>query len=147
MWSRAFHESCWKTLCGSICTVLVIFSSALFFAANNCNAQDITGRIVGTVTDPSGASVPSATVNIVNEATQATRKITADQNGYFVADQLPTGTYTVTGENTGFKKTTKTGNVVTAGGRLTVDLALQIGAMTETVFVTAVGDTGKNTSW
>ena len=146
MWSRAFHESCWKTLCGSICKVLIIFSAALFFAANNCNAQDITGRIAGSVTDPSGAAVPNTTVSIVNEATGAVRKITADQNGYFVADQLPAGTYTITGENTGFKKTTKAGNIVTAGGRLTVDLTLQVGALTETVFVTGVGDTVNTTS-
>jgi len=126
--------------------VLIIFSAALFFAVNHSNAQDVTGRIVGNVTDPVGAAVPGTTVNIVNEATRATRKITADQNGYFVADQLPAGTYTVTGENRGFKKTTKTGNVVTAGGRLTVDLALQIGAITETVFVTTVGDTVNTTS-
>jgi hypothetical protein len=85
-------------------------------------------------------------VTILNEATRATRKITADQNGYFVADQLVAGTYTVTGGSTGFKKITRTGNVVTAGGRLTVDLPLQIGATVETVFVTAVGDTVNTTS-
>jgi hypothetical protein len=127
-------------------TVLIMFFVALFVAVNYCDAQNITGRIVGTVTDSSGAAVPDATVTIVNESTRATRKITADNSGHFVADQLVAGTYTVTGESTGFKTTTRAGNVVTAGGRLTVDLPLQIGATTETVFVTAVGDTVNTTS-
>src|SRR5580658_4775124 len=133
MWSKASHEMCWKTLCGYVntlrrsrATVLFVFSVALIFGVNHSNAQDITGRIVGTVTDSSGAAVPGTTVTILNEATGATRKITADQNGYFVADQLVAGTYTVSGGSTGFKKMTRTGNVVTAGGRLTVDLPLQI---------------------
>ena len=135
-----------STLSCSKATVLIIFFVALFLAVNYCNAQDITGRIVGTVTDSSGAAVPGATVTIVNEATRATRKITADKSGYFVADQLVAGAYTVIGESTGFKTITRAGNVVTAGGRLTVDLPLQVGATTETVFVTAVGDTVNTTS-
>lgn len=109
-------------------------------------AQDITGRIVGTVTDSSGAAVSAAKVTIVNEATQASREIIAGNNGYFVADELSAGTYTVTAERTGFKKTTAKGNAVTAGGRLTVDLRLELGAVTETVTVTATGDTVNTTS-
>jgi hypothetical protein len=153
MWASVFHGRGWKThhrltitLTGSKGIALIIFSTALFVAVKHCNAQDITGRIVGTVTDSSGAAVPGATVTIANEATRATRTITTDQNGYFVADQLVAGTYTVTGEITGFKKIIRAGNVVTAGGRLTVDLPLQVGTTTETVFVTAVGETVNTTS-
>ena len=86
---------------------------------------------MGTVTDSSGATVPDVKVTIVNEATQASREVTADRNGYFVADELPVGTYTVAAEKVGFKRTTKKGNAVTAGGRLTVDLRLEVGAVTE----------------
>ena len=109
-------------------------------------AQDIFGRIAGTVTDPSGGAVPDIKVSIVNEATHATRNLVADKNGYFVADELLVGTYTVTAEKSGFKTITKTGNVVTAGGRLTVDLTLEVGAVTETVTVNAVGDTVNTSS-
>src|SRR5580658_4463614 len=153
MWSKASHEMCWKTLCGYVntlrrskATVLFIFSAALIFGVNHSNAQDITGRIVGTVTDSSGAAVPGTTVTILNEATGAARKITADQNGFYAADELPAGTYSVTAEQAGFKTTTETGNALSAGGRLTVDLRLQVGAVTETVTVTAVGDTVNTTS-
>jgi hypothetical protein len=109
-------------------------------------AQDIFGRIAGTISDSSGAVVANAKITLTNEATQISRDVTADKNGYFVADQLPAGTYSVTGEQAGFKTTTKKGNALTAGGRLTVDLSLQVGAVSETVTVTATGDTINTTS-
>src|SRR5271155_4881830 len=121
----------------TIFVVLLVLTVAVNYVA----AQDIFGRIAGTVVDSSGATVANAKITIVNEATQISRSISADKNGYFVADELPAGTYSVTGEQMGFKTTTKTGNVLTAGGRLTVDLNLQVGAVSETVTVTATGDT------
>src|SRR5229473_3358512 len=109
-------------------------------------AQDIFGRMAGTVTDSSGSAVPNAKVSIINEATQISRVVTSEKNGYFVADELPVGTYTVMAEKGGFKKSTRVGNVLSAGGRLTVDLSLEVGAVTETVTVTATGDTVNTTS-
>src|SRR6202012_5017255 len=101
--------------------------------------QDIVGRISGTVTDSSGASVAEAKVTITNEATLIVREITADKDGYFAADQLPAGIYSVSGEQPGFKITTKKGNMLTAGGRFTVDVTLQGGRPSYNVTVTAVG--------
>jgi len=126
----------------TIFVVLLVFTVAVNYVA----AQDIFGRIAGTVVDSSGATVANAKITIVNEATQISRSISADKNGYFVADELPAGTYSVTGEQVGFKTTIKTGNVLTAGGRLTVDLNLQVGAVSETVTVMATGDTINTTS-
>lgn len=63
-----------------------------------------------------------------------------------MADALPVGTYSVTVEKNGFKKTTMTGNSVTAGGRLTVDAKLNIGTVTETVSVQATAITTNTTS-
>src|SRR5260370_42249120 len=108
--------------------------------------EDIFGRIVGTVTDSSGGAVPNVRVTIVNEATKVPRVLTADKNGYFVADDLPVGTYTVTVEQKGFKTIEKIGNVLAAGGRLTVDFGVEDGGMTETVHVEATGDTVNTTS-
>jgi len=121
--------------------VLLLLGTGEFVAA-----QDIFGRISGTVTDSSGAVVADAKITITNEATLISRSVTADKNGYFAADDLPAGTYSVTGEQNGFKKTTKEGNALTAGGRLTVDLSLVVGVVTETVTVTASGDTVNTTS-
>lgn len=129
------------------CALMIFFAASfLFGAVEFALAQDIVGRIVGTVTDSSGATVPDVKLTIVNEATQASREVTADKNGYYVADELLVGTYKVTAEKAGFKKTSVKSNVVTAGGRLTVDLVLQVGVVTETVVVTAVGDTVNTTS-
>ena len=121
---------------------LLLFSGPGQFAAG----QDIVGRIAGTVTDSSGASVANAQVTITNEATLIRRNVAADKNGYFAADELPAGTYSVTAEQNGFKTTAKKGNVLTAGGRLTVDLMLVVGSVTETVTVSATGDTVNTTS-
>jgi len=109
-------------------------------------AQDIFGRISGTITDSSGATIPAVKITITNEATKAQRELSTDKNGYFVGEALEAGTYTVTAEKSGFKKITKSGNVVAAGGRLTVDLSLEVGAVTETILVTAAGDTVNTTS-
>jgi len=122
--------------------LIILFAGAVEFAV----AQDIFGRIVGTVTDPSGSTVPGVKVTIVNEATQVSREVLADKNGYFVAEELPAGTYSLIAEKASFKRSTKKGNELTAGGRLTVDLRLEIGAVTETVTVAATGDTVNTTS-
>jgi carboxypeptidase family protein len=136
-----------KCLClASNARVILIAAMLLFGLAEFAIAQDIFGRIVGTVTDSSGAVVPDVKLTVVNEATQASRDVTADRNGYFVTDELPVGTYTVVAEKGGFKRSTKKGNVVTAGGRLTTDLRLEVGAVTETVTITATGDTVNTTS-
>ncbi len=149
--NHPFHTICrmrWRFRL-FVLRVPVVLSAALFLLAGTVEfaiAQDIFGRIVGTVTDSSGATVPDVKVTIVNEATLISRNVTADKNGYFAADELPAGTYTVTAEQTGFKTTTKRGNALSAGGRLTVDLSLQVGVVTETVTVTANGDTVNTTS-
>ncbi len=110
-------------------------------------AQTITGRISGTVTDANGASVPGVTIKIVNEATQQSRMSTADPNGFYVATNLPVGNYTIIVEHQGFKRATKTGYNLVSDGRLTVDFALEAGAVNETVEVIAsTGETVNSTS-
>jgi hypothetical protein len=131
----------------AVSALMILIATMLVPAATELAvAQDIFGRIVGTVTDSSGAAVPNVKVTIVNEETQAGRDVTSDRNGYFVADELAAGTYTVAAQKAGFKKIAEKGNVVTAGGRLTVDLRLEIGAVTETVTVIATGETVNTTS-
>src|SRR5262249_46194349 len=69
-----------------------------------------------------------------------------DRGGYVITNLLP-GRYTVTAEIEGFKKTSQTGYVLTADGRLTADLALSVGGVTETIEVAAVaGETINRTS-
>jgi hypothetical protein len=128
--------------------ILSIFVAALLFimSAGSAAAQDIFGRITGTVTDPSGAAIPNAVVSVTNQATKVTRTVKADSQGFYVATELPAGTYDVSAEGPGFKSTKSTGNYVSAGGRRTVDLHLEVGAVTETVTLTATGETVNTTT-
>jgi hypothetical protein len=117
----------------------LIFAVLLLITALTANtlAQTITGRISGTVTDSTGAAVPGVAVKITNEATQQTRSAMTDPNGFYVATNLPVGNYTVTVEHQGFKRATKTGYNLIADGRLSVDFALETGAVTESVEIVA----------
>ena len=109
--------------------------------------QTIFGRISGTVTDSSGAVVPNAAVTITNSATNLVRNATTDDGGFYTVTNLPVGTYTVTVERSGFKKFNQTDNSLTADQRLTVNVSLEAGAVSETVDVTTVaGETVNTTS-
>jgi len=110
-------------------------------------AQAITGRISGTITDSTNAAIPSATVKITNMGTGSVRTAITDQNGFFVATNLPVGDYSMTVEHQGFKKATKTGYNLIADGRLTVDFTLETGSVSESVqIVAAAGETVNSTS-
>src|SRR5579859_1567213 len=105
-------------------------------------AQDVFGRISGTVTDTQGAVIPDATITITNEQTQLSRTLKTDAHGYYVTDDLPVGVYTVSAAaQQGFKSIKKTGNDLSAGARLTVDLRLEVGSNTQVVEVNATGET------
>src|SRR5262245_65173047 len=109
-------------------------------------AQSIVGRISGTITDTTGGVLRGATVKITNEATASTRSVTADDNGFYIVTNLPPGNYTITVEQTGFKKSVQTGYTLVADGRLTADISLEAGAISESVSVTAVQAETVNTT-
>ncbi len=100
-------------------------------------AQTDTAQISGFVKDPTGAVVPNANVSIRNEATNLERRATSNEAGYYVASGLPPGYYTVSVEATGFKKYVKTQNKLDPNINTTVDVALDVGQLTETVEVVA----------
>jgi hypothetical protein len=111
----------------AICLILM---SALI------QAQTTTGSIVGTVTDPSGAAVPGATVTVNNESTGITViRLTTDTSGNYVATALPPGRYSITVEATGFKKSITPGINLSVQDRLGINVVLEVGQVTETVEV------------
>jgi hypothetical protein len=122
------------------------FTAISLAAAGASAAQDIFGRISGTVIDPSGAVVAHAKITVTNEETKLRRNTTADDKGFYVMPELPAGVYSVSAEHPGFKAITVSGNDLVAGARKTVDLTLQLGAVTETVEVRGVGETVNTTS-
>ncbi len=100
-------------------------------------AQSVSGTILGTVTDSTGAIVAGAKVTIVNEGTGLTRIVTADSNGEYTAPGLPTGHYTITSEMTGFKTVALSNIEVGVDQRVRINIKHEIGAMTESVSVMA----------
>jgi hypothetical protein len=104
-------------------------------------AQIITGEISGTVTDPSGAVVPGATVTVTNENTGAVRTGESSPNGEFVFTALPPGVYTVKVEKAGFQVSELKSITLTANQRVALgSLQLTVGQVTQTVEVTVQGE-------
>ena len=126
---------------------LVGFVLLLILSAVSVSAQTVVGRISGTIKDASGAVVVNATVTATQTATNLTRTATTDNEGFYTLTNLPAGTYTVSAEQANFKRAVHEDISVTADGRLTVDLTLETGQVTEMVQVTTtVGETVNTTS-
>ncbi|MBO0859551.1 MAG: TonB-dependent receptor [Chloracidobacterium sp.] len=100
--------------------------------------QSTSGSITGTVKDAAGAPITEATVLVTNPATNLKRKISTNSAGVFTATQLPPGNYTIAVEKTGFKKLEKTNIILNAIDLVNAgDFTLDVGAVTDTVTVTA----------
>jgi len=98
-------------------------------------AQEAT--VVGTVTDPTGAVVSHAAINLTNLETGLSTSVTSDDAGLYVVPGLKIGHYTVKVTAAGFKAIEKTGVMLEVGDRLRLDFELQIGAQAQTVTVAA----------
>jgi hypothetical protein len=109
----------------------------LFCAVAVLVAQSDLGSINGFVKDPTGATVPNASVTVKNEATGAERKVITNDSGYYTITNIPAGLYTITVEAPGFKKFDTTHNKLDPNAVLAVDTNLTVGAATESVEVTA----------
>src|ERR1039457_4561712 len=95
-------------------------------------AQDVTGRIVGTVMDAQGSVVPKAKVTVTNTQTGQSHSMLSDATGAYQAVALQIGTYTVSAEHEGFRKALSTPQTLQINATLHVDLKLEVGAVTET---------------
>src|ERR1051326_4987868 len=124
---------------------LIAAALCLAFAAA-AGAQSTTGRINGTVSDASGGVLPGVAVTVVNQGTALTRTTTTDAEGAYVFVDLPVGTYTVKAELSGFKTAVNSGYALAADGRVTANFKLEVGALSETIEVTAAGETVNTTS-
>jgi Carboxypeptidase regulatory-like domain len=95
---------------------------------------DLTGDVLGTVTDDTGARVADAKVIIKSVSTGATREVTTSSAGEFSAPQLEIGEYVVTVEKGGFKSFMRK-LIVRSGEKTRVDAVMQVGNITESVVV------------
>lgn len=119
----------WMTL------VLLIFVGLL--SSSSALAQVTTATVIGTVTDSQGAAVADAQAVITNTDTNLTRTTTTNNQGEYRFDLLPVGHYTLNVTQSGFKKFTQKDIVLTLNQTATVNVALQIGSVAESVEVIA----------
>ena len=100
------------------------------------------GKVTGTIADSGGAILPGATVEISSPALMAVagkKSTTTSVHGTYVFLNLPVGKYTVTASLPGFKTIVRENIDVSPASSLTLDIALPVGAIAETVTVTAEG--------
>lgn len=110
---------------------------ALLLAPRLLHAQAVTGTILGTVSDNSGAVMPGVTVVVTHTDMDRSRTYVTDANGEYTAPSIPTGTYTVNAELTGFKSVTLQDIRVGVDQRVRIDVLLEVGDMTESVEIVA----------
>lgn len=113
------------------------FIAICFVLAGSVAAQGTLGRLVGTVLDSSGGVLPGATATLSSEATGFKATEVANAQGGFTFAQLPIGTYKLVVELSGFRTVTYTGVVINVGQEHSITSRLEVGALTETVLVTA----------
>ena len=94
-----------------------------------------TGQINGVITDNTGAIVPGATVKAVEVATGLSRETVTGADGRFIFTSLRPTTYDITAELTGFRTATRKGVLLQANENLTVNFAIELGALAETITV------------
>src|SRR5579862_4156594 len=113
------------------------FALLMTLGATLSFAQGVSGRIVGTLTDSSGAVIPSATVTITNQDTDIATRVISNSNGEYRADNLPPGNYRIQVEAPSLQSVVSKGNVVTVDNATVVNLELKVGSTSETVTVSA----------
>ena len=117
--------------------ILVVCLAGMATFCTRVNAQVTFGSVIGTVSDASGATVSGATVKLTNLGTNEARSIQSGSGGNYAFPNLSAGQYRVEIEAAGFKRFTEDGVEVLVGAASRVDAALEVGAVTQTVEVTA----------
>lgn len=96
-------------------------------------------QILGVVEDTTGALVPGVTVTIINTATGQQRQLNTGESGNYVFTNITPGEYNVRAEKDGFRTEVRTGLILQLNQKARVDLKLSVGAVSETVEVSARG--------
>ena len=110
---------------------LVLLCASLLFA------QVETARITGTVADATGAVIPGATVTFIHTATNAEAEAETGATGQYVSPPLRIGQYRIEVSADGFKRAVRTGVVLQVQQTATLDFSMELGAVTESIDVTA----------
>src|SRR5262249_40457954 len=121
-------KKAFRTIILGFVTILVVSGVLL--------AQSDLGTISGFVRDPSGATVPDATVTIKNQ-TGIERQVRTNESGFYTITNIPPGFYTMSADKPGFQRYESTNNKLDPSGRLAIDATLNLGGATESIVVEA----------
>ncbi|HEY4084675.1 MAG TPA: carboxypeptidase-like regulatory domain-containing protein [Bryobacteraceae bacterium] len=113
--------------------MLVLFSAVV-------SAQSFQGSLRGRITDPKDAIVPIAKVTVIDEATSVSSATITNQQGEYSFPALKPSTYTLVVEAPGFKRLEKKTIVISTQSAVAQDGRLELGAVTETINVSAEAD-------
>src|SRR5262252_8721634 len=113
---------------------VALIAVALFIIQKPSEAA-ITGRIAGTVSDPTSAAIPGAIVTITNTAQGLQTKTAADEKGDYTFPSVPVGTYDILFEANGFRSEKRTGLVVDANAAIDQNMTLQLAQRAEEITV------------
>src|SRR6202795_531990 len=112
---------------------LLIGICILLIAASTGFAQSDRGTVTGTVSDASKAVIPGASVTATNGDTGAKFETISTDTGNYTLAQVPPGTYQVSVELPGFKKSVRQGINVLVAQTLRIDFSLEVGAASDEV--------------
>jgi hypothetical protein len=101
------------------------------------HGQETRSAIFGRVTDQQNSAIPGVSVVVVNPNTNTAVTLTTNDTGYYEANLLIAGTYRITAEKAGFRKLIRSGIVLPISAKVEINLALQLGEVTDSVSVTA----------
>ncbi|HEX4543454.1 MAG TPA: carboxypeptidase-like regulatory domain-containing protein, partial [Candidatus Acidoferrum sp.] len=118
----------------AFCCLLALVS---IFSCSVMGQMAGTAGVAGTVTDPSGAAVVSATVTLTDVATGSARTSTTNEVGRYAFTNVSPGTYNITLSKDGFRQAKLSNVVVNVGAALTLDVKMEMGAVNQSVEVTA----------
>ncbi len=118
------------------CRITILAACLASLTIAPVSAQNNQARLIGVVSDSSGAALPGVTVTVVS-ASQHPAPVVTDGAGRYITPWLPPGTYTVSFDLSGFETRTLTSVALTAGQTIVLDQQLPLAALTETVQVTA----------
>lgn len=123
----------------AFCSVLLVLSLCLITTATlqSAWAQEVTAAIVGTVTDPSGAPIRSATVTATDVDRGTLWTAQTNETGAYNLLRLQVGTYTVKVSAQGFQTAQKTAFTLVLNQTARVDVQMKVGQISETIEVTS----------
>ncbi len=114
-----------------------IAATIAFFAFSTLGlAQGSRGSITGRVTDAQGSVIPGAPIVVTDLQTGGVTRASTNQTGYYEANFLDPGTYSLTAEAPGFKKSVRTGIQIETGAKLSLDIQLEVGQANQSIEVT-----------